>query len=112
MVVTAGKPKKSLQLVSKSATMNTFVDSLHDKLASFAKHCFMAYWQYLQYKRLMENLLHDEILLVLDFSENYTMQLPCEVQSMHWVSVQTTLFVVVLTRHARRELDGMETKYS
>ena len=64
----------------------------------------MAYWQYCQYQQLQENLQYDEILLVLDFSENYAMQLPREVQSMHWVSVQATLFVAVLTRHARQEL--------
>ena len=98
--------KKKLGLVTKTETVNNFIESIKVKLKPFSLHRFMAGHQHEQYRLMAQNLKHDEILSIMDFAENYAVTVPNEVQSLHWVNIQVTLYVVVLSRHARLDLDG------
>ena len=69
----------------------------------------MAGHQHEQYRLMAQNLQHDEVLLIMDYAENYTIVGPSEVQSLHWVNIQATIFVIVLTRHARIDIDGIDS---
>ena len=47
--------------------------------------------------------------MFMDFSENYSVIVPQEVQSLHWVNIQATIYVIVLTRHAHQDVDGFDS---
>ena len=100
---------KKLGLVIKEDSVGELLKYIKKILAPFSLHRFLAGHQHAQYKLMAQNLAKEEILCIMDFAENYTMSLPKEVQSMHWVNIQATIFVIVLTRHARAELDGYES---
>lgn len=98
--------QKRLSLVTKKGTLSAFIETLKKLLEPFSLHRFMAGHQSEQYRLAAQNLGVDEVLSIMDFSENYSVIVPKEVQSLHWVNVQATLYVVVLTRHAREDVDG------
>ena len=98
--------RKRLALNTRRGSITEFQSFIKEKLALFALHRFMAGHVHEQYRHAAENIQSDEILLIMDFAENYSSKVPHEVQSLHWVNVQATLFVIVLTRHAREDIDG------
>ena len=69
----------------------------------------MALWQYLCYQDAQRNMGKTDIIVVVDFAENYSCLVPKEVQSMHWCQVQASLFIGVVIRHANATLDGIKS---
>ena len=68
----------------QSMTESDLNDHFQDRLAKFRKHVFNIQWQYRAYRNLKENLSHNECLIHVDFSENYTCKYAKEIQSMHF----------------------------
>ena len=101
-----GCHKKKLALVDKIGSLTEFASDVHQKLDPFAKHRFTAYWTYHAYKQLVNNLPYSHCIFILDFAENYACKIYREIQSLHLVSVQATLFIIVIIRHSRPEIDG------
>ena len=69
--------------------MSLFVVSL----GKFIKHNFIYSWQAHQFKNCISDFPNDVVVSVVDFAENYTFKQQNEIQSMHWCSVQVTIFV-------------------
>ena len=65
-----GKPKKALLKVS--GTLADLVDELTAELQIFTAHLFMARWQQVQFNQLIRCPPEKSVVLVMDFSENYT----------------------------------------
>ena len=59
------------------------VDMLMDDMQTMAEHTFMASWNYVQYKQV-KNILPGDIIMVLDFAQNYLCLHQKEVQGLHW----------------------------
>ena len=48
-----------------------------------------------------------KFFLIMDYAQNCAVIIPKEIQYMHWVIIQATLFVVVLTQHAIPDEDSI-----
>ena len=57
-----------------------------------AEHCFMACWNYCQYKRARINLKQGAVIVVQDFAQNYLCKHHDKPQAIHWVHQQVTLY--------------------
>ncbi|KAK3242956.1 hypothetical protein CYMTET_47384 [Cymbomonas tetramitiformis] len=78
-------------------------------LRPYAYHTFMALHQHRQFKTCITDLPLGHTAGCFDFSENHSLNIPREVQSLHWVVKQATVLVCVLWRHACKEVDGVES---
>jgi hypothetical protein len=59
----------------------------------FILHNFLARWQDVQFKELLETMLERAMVLCVEFSENYTMRIQNEIQNMHWHNFQISIMV-------------------
>ena len=69
------------------------------QLTFLRKHSFLAKTQLHQKKNLMEKLGDAEVILHVDFSENFTIKQQNEIMSAHWDQRGITVFTAVLTTH-------------
>lgn len=72
-------------------------------LRDYQKHAFLTKMQSNYYKELKETLQQGEVLVVLDFAENYSFVVQDEVQSFHWNNTMATVhpFVVYFQEDGR-----------
>ena len=63
---------------------------------TMAEHTFMASWNYVQYKQAKKNILPGDIIMVLDFAQNYLCLHQKEVQGLHWRHKQVTVMPTVV----------------
>lgn len=85
--------------MTRQDKVSVFLQCLLEQLQPFAMHRFMAGHQHQLYRDVVSQLQMDEIVVIHDFAENYSVIVPNEVQSMHWVNIQATVYVSVITRH-------------
>lgn len=65
-------------------TVWSLIDKFHEQLARYKKHEFNITNQLRHYRHLKENLAMNEIMIHIDFAENYECKLEKEIQSMHF----------------------------
>lgn len=80
--------KKKIQVTD---TLKGITQKICDQAHMLAIHRFDAGWQYQQFVNAKETLSEGEVLMVLDFAENYRTQNQMEVQSAHWAYNQVTI---------------------
>ncbi|KAK3248739.1 hypothetical protein CYMTET_41804 [Cymbomonas tetramitiformis] len=78
-------------------------------LRPYAYHTFMALHQQRQFQTCVRDLPLGHTVFLFDFSENHSLNIPGEVQSLHWVVKQATILVCVVWRHACMAVDGVES---
>ena len=88
-----GKPKKSILRVQ--GTLHDIMAELETELSTLSVHLFQARWQQDQFSSLIRNPPAKSVILVMDFSENFTCTTQREVQSAHWAQTQVTLHPMV-----------------
>ena len=88
-----GKVCKRKDLVRKMLKPRDLVSLFVVSLGKFIKHNFIYSWQAHQFKNCISDFPNDVVVSVVDFAENYTFKQQNEIQSMHWCSVQVTIFV-------------------
>lgn len=93
-----GKPKKAIKIIYCETKPSDFIDYLKLKLPEFIVHNFIASWQDLQFKELFSSVPPGTIISCVDFSENYSMKIQNEIQSMHWRSQQVSILVHITFR--------------
>ena len=71
-----------------------------DDMQTMAEHTFMASWNYVQYKQAKKNILPGDIIMVLDFAQNYLCLHQKEVQGLHWRHKQVTVMPTVVLQRA------------
>lgn len=76
-------------------TVVEFLESLKMELPVVLKHDFIATAQSSFLKTLKESLNEGELIVTLDFSENYSFFVQDAIQSYHWDNSQATLHVYV-----------------
>jgi hypothetical protein len=59
----------------------------------FILHNFLAIWQDVQFKELLETMLEGVVVSCVDFFDNYTMKIHNEIQNMHWHNFQVSIIV-------------------
>ena len=68
-------------------TYEELVTACKEMLLIYLKHCFSTSHEFQAMQTIRANLKYNEILLVLDFSKNYSCKYGSEIQSMHfWAS--------------------------
>jgi hypothetical protein len=78
-------------------------------LKPYAYHCFMATHSMRMFNMCKDNLPQGHCMLLFDFSENHALNIPREIQSLHWIVQQATLLCCVLWRHAYGPVDGVQS---
>ena len=86
------KPKRA----TKKATTQQFFNLFCTDLAKSIPHRFRADWQCEQFRNCVDELKVGEVVMVMDFSENYTCSLDSEIQSYHWGQQQVTLHPIMM----------------
>ena len=74
-------------------------------------HQFQALWMHDQFKSCKDPwiLPIGQCVHGMEFSENATLLVCWEVQSQHWYSVQISLHIGIVYRHAVMDVDGVES---
>lgn len=104
-----GRDKKRIkEIVVERFPADLFAD-LAATTPSFIQHTFRAKWQDDQFCELLENFPVGDLVFVIDFAENYSLQVQDEIKSMHWHSDQITLLVHITLRHKQLDIDGVES---
>ena len=84
----------SITTISKP--VSDFVHNLFNSLVNKLKlHDFIARQQSNYLKEKKSSLLHGEYILIMDFSENYSMVTQNEIQAAHFSKVQATIHPIV-----------------
>ena len=60
-------------------------------MIDMAEHTFMATWNYCQYKKVKQNFVEGDVLMVDDFAQNYLCENQNEPQGLHWLYQQVTI---------------------
>ena len=76
-------------------TKYEFIEKLVTSIISLSRHSFTAKAQSEYMQSLKDNLSEDQIIIQMDFSENYSYVLQDEIQSYHWENAQCTLHPIV-----------------
>ena len=87
--------RSTLETLSKPTT-DEFVEDFCEKLYTLKRHDFIAKQQSSYYTERKESLQDGEVLVTMDFSENYSFILQDVVQGFHWNNSQATLHPFVV----------------
>ena len=78
-----------------SMPADEFVEAFCVKLQLLRPHSFIAKEQSAFYKKCKDSLVHGEVLVTVDFSENYAFVLQDAAQGYHWNNSQATIHPIV-----------------
>ena len=67
--------------------LNLYCEQLED----ISEHTFMATWNYYQYKKVKQNVVEGDVLIVNNFAQNYLCEHQNEPQGSHWLYQQVTI---------------------
>lgn len=83
-------------MVTITKDSDEFITDFCDQLKSLIEHDFIAKEQTKYLKLRQENIQPNEIVLIYDFSENYTCIMQDSVQAFHWSSEQVTVHPICM----------------
>ena len=83
------------EIVTMITTVQEFIEIFIEKLAVLLPHSYISKAQINYYKAKKEALSEGEVLITMDFAENYSFQVQNEVQGFHWTNSQVTVHPVV-----------------
>jgi hypothetical protein len=83
-------------LIEKAETITDYISSLSTKVTNLTRHHYISIAQSKFLKDLKDNLKENEIIILLDFSENYSFIIQDEVQGYHWENSQCTVHPFVI----------------
>ncbi|KAJ4425792.1 hypothetical protein ANN_27417 [Periplaneta americana] len=82
-----------LTLASKTSTLKSILTEINNSLPAFKCHVFVQKQQAKYFDEKKTGLKPGEVVLQVDYAENYSLILQDEVQSAHWQHPQVTLFI-------------------
>lgn len=83
--------------VDREDTFDNFMNKeLRPALEPHAQHQFRAYWQSAQFRENVNTIKPGELVMAMDFAENYTCRYGREIQSFHWNQKQVTIHPMML----------------
>ncbi len=94
--VTIEGQKKKMKIVSEELGKDDFHKLWENEVTAFRRHSSIMKTQFLQGRILKENLPLHEIIIHMDFAENYSCKSAEEIQSAYWNSSQVTLHPMVV----------------
>ncbi|XP_071164971.1 uncharacterized protein [Mytilus edulis] len=98
--------KKRTKIVEREETRDSFISIVHTQVRDFQEHVSRVRLQYQALNNLKENLPCENVIVQMDFAENFSCTSADEVQSAYWNSSAVTLHpVVVYFKNEQKELE-------
>ncbi|MES9879633.1 MAG: hypothetical protein ABW185_01985 [Sedimenticola sp.] len=94
--VTLENQKKKMKVVTEELERDDFCKLWDQELAIFKEHIRIMKTQFAETRNLKDKLPHHEVILHMDFAENYSCKSAQEIQSAYWNSSQVTLHPIVV----------------
>ena len=91
-----GKEKRVTSCVAKETSANTFLEKYEVDLKTLPSHLFRAAWQHTQMSDCKKQIQPDEMMMVMDYSENYSCRFQHEVESAFFEPTQVTIHPMML----------------
>lgn len=95
--VVKGKVVKRLTKVVKHSSRLVLVNDFLDQLTPFGRHVYTEYAQTSAYHQCLKSTTSTELVVVIDFAENYSCLRQGEAQSAYYSRNQVTLHPMVIT---------------
>ena len=83
-------------LLEKTEDFKDFSTSLSERVYKLTRHHYISKSQGIFLQNLKSNLLVNEIIILLDFSENFSFIIQDEAQGFHWENSQCTVHPFVV----------------
>lgn len=96
--------KRWVQVQCVASAEDTVTEIAKD-LETFTGHLFRSDYQHKVQKQLMSNIPLDHAVVVMDFSQNISLEQQDEIESAHWTTRQVTLHPIFIVRHAPQSTD-------
>lgn len=109
LVVNSSTTSKNITLLDDDIPVKYFMENFRVQIYKYIKHCHIARWQDLQFKKSRDVFPKGKILSVVDFTKNYTFSPQKEIQSEYYHSDQVSIFVHIFYRHAKLAIDGFDS---
>lgn len=90
-----GKTKMIMKVVSSTMTKEKFLQYMEQQITDFTQHVQRVWRQYAESLKIKKNLTVDEVVVIMDFAENYSCKSVNEIQSAYWNQNAVTLHPVV-----------------
>lgn len=84
------------KLMNVTDKVEEFTDSLVESLGKLVPHDYISKTQAKYFRELKDNLKEGEIIVTLDFSENYSVVIQDAVQGFYWNNVQISILTSVI----------------
>ena len=104
-----GSCKKIKSCVPKLTTFAEFTEDLIKDITPYPDHKFRAQWQQRQMQECLKNLSKNELMMIMDFSENYKCTFQNEIQSAYFDQNLVTIHPIMC--YYRKDLKGEEYLY-
>ena len=85
-----------LTIISRESDVNTLIASVNKQFPYYKQHCFIKKSQAAYFESSKINVVNSEVILQVDFAENYSLLSQDEIQRAYWSHQQTTLFTAVV----------------
>ncbi|CAG2222935.1 unnamed protein product [Mytilus edulis] len=97
-----GIQKKSTRWIQaeKKLPVEDVVKEISEGMKTFTGHMFRANYQQKVQNSIIEDMPHDHCVVVMDFSENMSLQSQDEIESVHWNIRQVTIHPIYIVRHS------------
>ena len=99
------------QMIEVSEEFEMFIDSLCSKVHQLTHHHFIAKCQSAYLKELKTSLNDDELIILADFSENYSYMVQDAAQGFHWDKGQCTLHPFVVYSKSNKDAETEHKSY-
>ena len=91
-----GRKKMVMKIVDTELEKSDFLIHLEKEIVEFCLHVARIKRQYAEIQTLKANLNNNEVIIHMDFNENYVCKTMEEVQSAYWTQTGVTLHPVVI----------------
>ncbi|MES9881945.1 MAG: hypothetical protein ABW185_13790 [Sedimenticola sp.] len=93
----------------ESGTLTTLADDIDKEMERGARHIFNIRHQYSALRQLRENLTDDDVVIHIDFSENYNCKYKTEIQSVHFGASQKQISLHTGVAYTKDEMYSFTT---
>ncbi|VDI36208.1 Hypothetical predicted protein [Mytilus galloprovincialis] len=97
--------KKKMKIIENTVEKNEFIEMMKVEMNQFASHVDRVRCQYREIKTLKDSLKEKEVLVQMDFAENYSCKSLAEVQSAYWNQTPVTIHPVVVYFRGQSKLE-------
>lgn len=101
----------TVQKVVSHGTVTTAIEKMRSMLQDFILHLYIKDKQSTFFNTIRNNIKEHEVVMQVDFSENYTIRHQDEVQSAHWGSDQVAIYTSVVWTPTSKESFAFITDY-